>query len=128
MFIGFEDKGDALCQARTGSNKVLVDVPRTIGGKDRAMTPTELLVVALGSCVNAMIIKYCHGKDLSSEGTRIKVHFEELEEPMRLGNFKIEIKLPDSLKEHQDGIDEFVSACTVHKTMEFIGDITKTYA
>jgi uncharacterized OsmC-like protein len=128
MRVAFEDKGDALCQARVGSNKVLIDVPRGLGGKDRAATPTQLLVVALGSCMNAMIVKYCHENDLDSAGTRMRIEYDYLEDPTRLGNFKIEITLPDHLKDRRDEIHDVVKACPVHQTMQHVEHVEIAYA
>ena len=87
-------KGDMLFESRLGNHRVLVDVPTSMGGSDRAPTPPEYFIASLGSCVGAFVVNYCQQAGLDAAGLKVDVAFDKAEDPTRLTNQKISITLP----------------------------------
>jgi uncharacterized OsmC-like protein len=59
-----------------GGEVVLTDQPTTAGGEDAAMTPVELLVASLGSCVAFYAGRYLarHGLNRGRAAGHRRVH------------------------------------------------------
>ena len=82
------------------------------------MTPPELLLASLGSCVGFYAAQYLRKFKLATEGTRVKVRAAKLKDPARLGDFEIELDVPAELSEqHREGIERSVKHCLIHNTL-----------
>jgi uncharacterized OsmC-like protein len=57
-------------------------------------TPPELFVATLGSCVAAFVASYCERTGLDTRGLAVEVGFGKAEEPTRLVDLAITVKLP----------------------------------
>ena len=116
--VHVEHKGDMLFESTVGNHKVVTDVPAMAGGKDRAVTPPELCAVSLASCVAAMVAIFCNNSKIDPSGIAVDLTFDKLENPNRLGNFKVRIKVPHAdPKRHRRGILNVAHMCPVHATM-----------
>ncbi len=52
-------RGGMLFETQLGRHAILIDVPSSMGGSDRAPTPPEFFVASLGSCIAAFVAQYC---------------------------------------------------------------------
>jgi uncharacterized OsmC-like protein len=90
-----------------------------MGGSDRAPTPPEYFVASLGSCVGAFVANYCRQHDMDTTGLAVDVSFEKVENPTRLTNIGVTVRLPHaSCGKRKDALMRVAEHCPVHETIE----------
>jgi uncharacterized OsmC-like protein len=100
------------------SHALLCDQPVESGVQDAGMTPPELFLAALGSCVAFYAVAYLKKKGLPKEGVEVRVTAGKTVAPARLDNFRIEVKIPLELSEtDRIGVDQAVNHCLIHNTL-----------
>ncbi len=111
-------KGEMLFECQMGNHTVVVDVPASMGGSDRAPTPPEIFVASLGSCVGAFVAQYCNRTGINAEGMTVDVTFDKAEDPTRLRNIKAIVNLPHGdYGARKDAILRVAEHCPVHETI-----------
>ena len=89
-----------------------------MGGKDRAMTPPQYFLASVASCTAAFVAKYCNVAGLNCEGMTVSIEYEKIEQPLRLGNIKMKVKLPHcENKEKLPAIQRSAEHCVIHETL-----------
>lgn len=71
----------------------MVDQPAEDGATDQGMTPAELLLTSLGSCVGQFVAQYLRLRALPSDGLLVQVEADR-SGPLRLSNFRVQIVAP----------------------------------
>lgn len=100
------------------SHTVVCDQPQGNGGADTGMTPPEFLLASLGSCAAFYAAEYLRTRKLAQNGISVSVTAEKLKGPVRLGNFRIEVRSPISLTaEQEEGLLRSVHHCLVKNTL-----------
>lgn len=118
MEVTVEHLGSVQFEVKARQHTIVSDQPADNGGFDEGMTPPELLLASLGSCVGFYAAQYLRKFKLATEGTRVRVSAAKLKEPARLGDFTIELDVPVELtEEHQMGIERSVKHCLIHNTL-----------
>lgn len=112
--------------AMTRGHRVLTDQPSHAGGEDAAMTPTELLVASLGSCVAFYAGQYLARHGLSRDGLKVTAEFAmATDRPARIGEVSLTIQVPPGVPaEREAPLLAVASHCTVHNTLMQPPDIT----
>ncbi len=111
-------KGDMLFASQIGNHTVMVDVPASMGGSDRAPTPPEFFIASLGSCVGAFVAQYCNRSGINAEGMTVDVTFDKADEPTRLCNIKAIVHLPNGdVGARKEAILRVAEHCPVHETI-----------
>jgi uncharacterized OsmC-like protein len=103
----------------TRGHAVLTDQPATAGGEDAAMTPTELLVASLSSCVAFYAGRYLARHGLNRDGLRVTADFTlATDRPARVGGVRLRIQVPDGVPPGREAaLLAVASRCTVHNTL-----------
>ena len=109
--------GDVKFEASARGHRVLCDQPAENGGSDTGMTPPELLLSALATCAGYYAAQYLKNHAVACEGLEVTVNAEKLRPPVRLGNFRIEVRAPGVDGEHEAGMLRAVHACLIHNTL-----------
>lgn len=118
--IAVENKGDMAFEVKIGNRTMMMDVPPSMGGKDRAPTPTDVFAASLAACINALVSAYCRDMKMACDGLKVTLDYEKLEKPSRLGKFKARIIMPAGAKgweARKDGILRAADRCPVHETI-----------
>jgi putative redox protein len=111
-------KGDMLFETQLGTHRVQIDVPQSMGGRDRGPTPPEFFVSSLGSCVAALVANYCNNANLDTTDLSVDVTFDKVEDPARLTNVKVIIHLPNAdVNGREKAILRVAERCPVHETI-----------
>lgn len=111
-------KGDMLFESRLGDHSIVVDVPPSMGGKDRGPTPPELFVASLGSCVGAFVAQYCGRSGVDAQDMTVDVTFDKADNPTRLINLKVHVDLPHGeCADRERAIRRVAEHCPVHETI-----------
>lgn len=117
-------RGDMLFESKLGNHNVLVDVPASMGGSDRAPTPPEFFIASLGSCVAAFVADNCRRSGLDVAGLSVDVTFDKVENPTRLANIKVTVRLPQAdCGKRRQSLLKVAEHCPVHETIRAFGGI-----
>jgi putative redox protein len=109
----------------TRGHALLTDQPAATGGADTAMTPTELFVASLGSCVAFYAGRYLSRHGLNRDGLHVTAVFTTAtDRPARVGTVRLAIQVPGGLPPGRRAALLAVAAhCTVHNTLRQAPDI-----
>ncbi len=97
--VSVEYLGAVQFEIKARSHVIVCDQPTENGGFDEGMTPPELMLASLGSCVGFYAADYLKRQKLTTEGTKVRVTAEKAKNPSRLDNFKIEVEVPAGLSD-----------------------------
>src|SRR5215475_12603547 len=112
MEVTVEHLGAVQFEIRARQHTIVGDQPAASGGFDEGMTPPELMLASLGSCVGYYAAQYLRKKGLASEGTHVRVSAGKVTGPARLENFKVELRLPVLVGEaHRKRLEEALHRC-----------------
>jgi putative redox protein len=111
--------------AATRGHRQLTDQSATAGGADTAMTPTELLVASLSSCVAFYAGRYLARHGLNRDGLHVTATFTvATDRPARVAGVRLAIRLPGGVPPtRQAALLAVASHCTVHNTLRQPPDI-----
>jgi len=124
--ITTEYKGDALFETELGSHTLKIDVPESMGGKDRAPMPPQLFIASLGSCVGVLVRDFCTHHGLDPEGLKIGVDYEFAKHPNRMTDVVVNVDLPNA---HCDddctrkALEHVAEHCPVHETIATLNEV-----
>lgn len=108
------DRFDIDCRGHS----VTVDQPVEDGGEDTAVTPTELLVASLASCVAFYARRYLRRHELPTEGLAVSAEYEFGLRPARVTDIRVRIQVPEGVPaERREALLAVASHCTVHNTL-----------
>jgi len=109
----------------TRGHMLLTDQPATAGGADTAMTPTELLIASLSSCVAFYAGRYLARHKLNRDGLHITAAFTTAtDRPARVAAVRLTIQVPGGIPpSRQAALLAVASHCTVHNTLRQPPDI-----
>jgi putative redox protein len=118
MEVKVERLGKMSFTVQARNHLVLSDQPKANGGSDTGMTPPELFLAALGTCVGYYVAQYFDTRMLKYEGLEIHVQGEILSNPGRIGKIAIEIHVPVDLKpDRLEVLLRTVTHCTIYNTL-----------
>jgi putative redox protein len=126
MLVDISYKSNLQFQAAARGHVITSDQPQSNGGEDTGMTPPELFLAALGSCVGVYAVKYCQARGLDATGLNVEVSAQKTTDtPIRLDDIEIHLSLPITLNDrHQKGLEKAVNACLIHTTLTHPPKIT----
>ena len=109
----------------TRGHTLLTDQPAAAGGTDTAMTPTELLIAALSSCVAFYAGRYLARHGLNRDGLHVTATFTAAtDRPARVAAVRLAIRVPGGIPpSRQAALLAVASHCTVHNTIRQAPDI-----
>ncbi len=118
MNVIVEHLGGVQFEIKARQHRIACDQPPDNGGFDEGMTPPELLLASLGSCVGFYAAQYLKKHELATEGTVVRVSAEKVKNPPRMDDFQIEVEIPSALSdEHRLGVEQTVRHCLIHNTL-----------
>ncbi len=118
MEVTVQHLGAMQFEIKARQHVIVSDQPLENGGHDEGMTPPELLLASLASCVGFYAAQYLRKHKLATEGTRVLVTADKLKDPARIDNFHIEIETTVPLTEqHRVGVENAAHHCLIHNTL-----------
>jgi putative redox protein len=105
-------------EAQARGHSVVCDQPAGAGGTDQGMTPPELLLASVGTCVMYYAAEYLKTRRISTEGLLVRTEAEKAMGPARLSKFRIVIELPASVEDrHREGARRAGERCLIKNTL-----------
>lgn len=118
MQVKVERLGKTSFTVETRGHLLLADQPKGNGGTDLAMTPPELMLAALGTCVAYYVAQYCDAQKLDSNKVEVEVSGEVIPEPPRIGKILLRIRVPPELAQDRlKALLRVATHCTIHNTL-----------
>jgi uncharacterized OsmC-like protein len=118
MNLTVTGKGGVQFEVTSGSHTLVTDQPINDGGNDAGMSPVELFVGSLGSCVAYFVGRYCARHQIPCEGLTVDVEWSYAEQPHRVGAVDLRVNLPSALTpEQRDRLLKVAHGCTVHQSL-----------
>src|SRR5688500_17065497 len=121
VFVSHLDRKRFEVSAR--GHQILTDQPLYNGGADTGMTPLELLLAALGTCIATYAAEYLGARSLLLDGLAVRVEAEKAAKPARLASFSATVCVPSLDEKHQAGLLRAVQSCLVHNTLTHTASI-----
>jgi len=121
--ITYRDGAQFRVNAR--GHELVCDQPLQNGGSDTGMTPPELLLASLGTCVMYYAAEYLRARRMAVNGLTVTVSAQKAQQPVRLTDFKVNLSVP-GLDEprHREGILRSAKNCLIHNTLTQASAIT----
>ncbi|MBM4127469.1 MAG: OsmC family protein [Nitrospira sp.] len=111
----------------SGTHRIVTDQPAVDGGQDAGMSPVELFVGSVASCVAYFVGQFCARHNISREGLRVDADWAMAEQPHRVGQIDIAIQLPHRIPaELKERLMKVAHGCTVHQSIAVPPDIAIT--
>ncbi len=102
----------------SGAHRVVTDQPIEDGGQDAGMSPVELFVGSLASCVGYFVGRYCDRHQIPTKGLSVEAEWTMAEQPHRVGQITLAIHLPHRITaEHIERLLKVAHGCTVHQSL-----------
>lgn len=118
MTLTIAYKGGARFDVASGHHTVVTDQPVEDGGGDAGMSPVELFVGSLASCVGYFVVRYCTRHQIPCEGFSVDADWSYAEQPHRVGAVEIKLNLPaDLTPEQREKLLKVAHGCTVHQSL-----------
>ncbi|MBX3236014.1 MAG: OsmC family protein [Nitrospiraceae bacterium] len=95
------------------------------GGMDAGMSPVELFVGSLASCVGYFVGRFCARHDIPQAGLTVEAEWSMAEGPHRVGTVALAVRLPYQLTTEQvERLLKVAHGCTVHQSIAVPPNIT----
>jgi uncharacterized OsmC-like protein len=100
------------------NHRLLVDQPVEEGGKDQGITPVEMLVASLGTCIGYFAVHFCQRHKIPTAGLSVSMEWGYAEQPHRIGSMTAHVDLPSKLDQGmRDRLQKVLEGCTVHHSI-----------
>jgi len=113
--VDITNSGDYVFKAKSKDSEFIVDI------KGKGMTPPDVLLASLGSCMGVYLRKYAEGAKLtlSEFGVSVSAEFVK-EEPICFRKITVELDLKGAHldERRQKSLFEFIKNCPVHQTLK----------
>lgn len=109
----------------SGKHRIVTDQPVADGGQDAGLSPVELFVGAVASCVGYFVGQFCTRHEIPREGLSVEADWTMAENPHRVGHIELAIHLPHRLTpELKDRLLKVAHGCTVHQSLAIAPGVT----
>jgi len=104
--------------AEVRNHRVLVDQPLQEGGQDRGVTPIEMFVASLGTCIGYYAVRFFQRHKIPSTGFKIAMEWEYADQPHRIGTLTARVDLPTNFDPAmRERLRKVMEGCTVHNSI-----------
>ena len=118
MKLSVAYQGGTRYDVLTDRHRVVTDQPVEDGGADAGMSPVELFVGSVASCVGYFVGQFCARHDISREGLRVEAEWTMAEGPHRVGQVQLAIRLPHRITpELKERLLKVAHGCTVYQSI-----------
>jgi putative redox protein len=108
--IGFE--------ATTRHHHLHADLPPDMGGEDKGMTPPELFMASLGTCVGVYVVRYAQNAKLDTTGLSVSLDWKYSDDKTRISEIAVFLTLPSAeVGRRESAILQAAHHCLIHNTI-----------
>ncbi|HEX6095908.1 MAG TPA: OsmC family protein [Thermoanaerobaculia bacterium] len=108
--------GGVAVDATYKGHTIRTDQPVPAGGTDSAMSPFDLFLASIATCMGFYALRFCQERNLSTEGLNLTLEPIRDEQAKRVSLIRIELVLPSAFPEkYRAAIERAVDHCAVKK-------------
>lgn len=108
--------GGVAVDATYKGNTVRTDQPPAAGGTGSAMSPFDLFLASIATCMGFYALRFCQERNLATEGLGLTLEPVRDEQAKRLSLIRVELVLPPAFPEkYRPAIERAVDHCAVKK-------------
>jgi putative redox protein len=116
-----EYEGDLHCRAIHGPSgtELSTDAPVENGGSEKSLSPTDLVAVALGTCILTTMAFRAKSLGLDLAGASVNVDKEMATAPIRrIARLATTVRIPGQITDrHKKVLEATAHSCPVHKSL-----------
>ena len=102
----------------SGTHRIVTDQPVEDGGEDAGVSPVELFIGSVASCVAYFVGRFCMRHGIAQDGLCVEAEWDMVENPHRVGHIGLSIHLSHPLTpELKDRLLKVAHGCTVHHSL-----------
>ena len=110
--------GGVIVEAHYKGHTVRTDQPAGAGGTDTAMSPFDLFLSSIATCMGFYAVRFCQERNLSTEGLHLTLEPVRDQATKQLTTIRIALDLPAGFPEkYRAAIERAVDHCAVKKAM-----------
>lgn len=95
------------------AQEIITDGPKSIGGKEEYVSPTDLLSMSLGACILTMMGMAAERAKIDFSGARVSVN--KTFAGMKIASFKVDVYYDGELSEQQAAqLKKAAEHCPIH--------------
>lgn len=103
---------------KSGAHRIVTDQPAADGGQDAGMSPVELFIGSVASCVGYFVGRFCARHDIPRDGLIVDAEWVMAEGPHRVGQINLSIHIPHRITPDQkEKLLKVAHGCTVHQSI-----------
>lgn len=112
----------------SGKHRIITDQPVEDGGQDAGMSPVELFVGSVASCIAYFVGQFCERHGIDRDGLSVDAEWGTAEGPHRVGRIDIGVHLSQRITADQrERLLRVAHACTVHQSIAVTPTIGITF-
>ncbi len=116
--IQLRDKGRCIIKHETANAEIITDLPPKYGGIGRSFSSTDLVSVALGSCILTSIDNILEREDYDSKKIKMSVEKTLSENPKMIKAIRLEIFYPEKLSSVLlKKLERAIASCPVKRSL-----------
>lgn len=125
MIMKVTFRGGSRFDITSGRHTIVTDQPVEDGGQDAGISPVELFIGSLASCVGYFVGRYCARHKIACDGFTVDAEWSYAEQPHRVGTVDMRINLPVQLTpEQRERLLKVAHGCTVHQSIAVAPSVT----
>jgi putative redox protein len=102
----------------SGRHRIVTDQPVEDGGQDAGVSPLELFVGSVASCVAYFVGRFCTRHKISQDGFSVEADWAMAENPHRVGRIDLAIHLSHPVEpDMKERLLKVAHGCTVHQSL-----------
>lgn len=118
------DSTRCLAMHAESGTKLITDVTPHYGGGGSSFSSTDLVGVALATCIGSSVAPVAEREGIALDRFRISVEKTLLTNPRKIGALRVEIRMPSGLTDAQiKKLTNAAKTCAVHRTLREAIDI-----
>ncbi len=108
----------------SGKHRIVTDQPVEDAGQDAGMSPVELFVGSVASCVAYFVGRFCARHEIPREGLSVEADWTMAEGPHRVGQINLAIHVPHRITtEVREKLLKVAQGCTVHQSIAVAANV-----
>ena len=106
------------CMHKDSGAKIVTNAPKEVGGLGQSFSPTDLVALALGTCMLTVLAMAANKLGIDLKGTTLEVEKEMGSTPRKIVKIVVRIRCPHAVnKQIQEKLEKAALECPVYYSL-----------
>src|SRR5512135_3099553 len=111
-------KGGIQFLVSSGKHSLTIDLAPEKGGSDEGMSPPEVFIASLASCIGVYVVRYAQNAKLDTRDLAIRCGWQISDDKKRISSIQVRISLPHAdVGKREGALLEAARHCLIHHTI-----------